>query len=159
MHLTNFTDYTLRVLIYLGMHQHEGRLVTISEVATAYGISENHLMKIVHHLAKRGCVETIRGKGGGMRLARAPEQVNLGDVVRDAENDPVIVKCSRQYHAADLIAPACALAEILGQAMRAFFDNLDRHTLADLLESQQIMLQGKGDAAAEIPPGASVPDD
>lgn len=142
MHLTNFTDYTLRVLIYLGMHQHEGRLATISEVATAYGISENHLMKIVHHLAKRGYVETIRGKGGGMRLARAPEQINLGDVVRDAENDPVIVKCSRQYHTTNLIAPACALAEILGQAMRAFFDNLDRHTLADLLESQEIMLKG-----------------
>lgn len=137
MHLTNFTDYTLRVLIYLGIHQHDDRLATISDVATAYGISENHLMKIVHHLAKRGYVETTRGKGGGMRLARAPEQVNLGDVVRDAEDDPVIAKCSQQYNTTNLIAPACTLAEILGQAMRAFFDKLDSHTLADLLEQRK----------------------
>lgn len=140
MHLTNFTDYTLRVLIYLGMHQHDGRLATISDVATAYGISENHLMKIVHHLAKRGYVETTRGKGGGMRLARAPEQVNLGDVVRDAEDDPVIVKCFQQYNATCLIAPACTLAEILGQAMCAFFDKLDSYTLANLLEQRKNLI-------------------
>jgi len=137
MHLTNFTDYTLRVLIYLGMHQHNGRLTTISDVATAYGISENNLMKIVHHLAKQGYVETTRGKGGGMRLARAPEQVNLGDVVRDAEDGPVTTRRFRQYDAPLLTAPTCALTEILEQAMHAFFDKLDSHTLADLLEQRE----------------------
>lgn len=137
MRLTIFTDYTLRVLIYLGMHQHEDRLTTISDVATAYGISENHLTKIVHHLAKQGYVETTRGKGGGMRLARAPEQVNLGDIVRGAEEDLAIVECFQKKSAACLIGPSCALAEILAQAMRAFFDTLDSHTLADLLVQRE----------------------
>ncbi len=137
MRLTIFTDYTLRVLTYLGVHQHEDRLVTISDVATAYGISENHLMKIVHHLAKQGYVETTRGKGGGMRLARAPEQINLGDVVRGAEEDLAIVECFQKNNTACPIGSACALAEILGQAMRAFFDKLDAHTLADLLEPRE----------------------
>lgn len=137
MRLTIFTDYTLRVLIYLGVHQHEHRLTTISDVATAYGISENHLTKIVHHLAKQGYVETTRGKGGGMRLARAPEQVNLGDVVRGAEEDLAILECFQKNNTACPIGPSCALAEILAQAMRAFFDKLDSHTLADLLTQRE----------------------
>ena len=137
MRLTIFTDYTLRVLIYLGVHQHENRLTTISDVATAYGISENHLTKIVHHLAKQGYVETTRGKGGGMRLALAPEQVNLGDVVRGAEEDLAIVECFQKKTPACPISSSCALAEILAQAMRAFFDKLDSHTLADLLVQRE----------------------
>ncbi len=137
MRLTIFTDYTLRVLVYLGVHQHEDRLSTIADVAVAYGISENHLMKIVHHLAKQGYVETMRGKGGGMRLARAPEQINLGDVVRGAEEDLAIAECFQKNNTACPIRSACALAGILGQAMRAFFDKLDRHTLADLLEPRE----------------------
>ncbi len=137
MRLTIFTDYTLRVLIYLGVHQHENRLATISDVATAYGISENHLTKIVHHLAKQGYVETTRGKGGGMRLARAPELVNLGDVVRGAEEDLAIVECFQKNNTACPLAPSCVLAAILAQAMRAFFDTLDSHTLADLLVQRE----------------------
>ena len=134
MRLTIFTDYTLRVLIYLGLHQHEPRLATISDVAIAYGISENHLMKIVHHLARQGYVATTRGKGGGMRLACAPEQINLGDVVRGAEEGLAIVECFQKKSTACPIGSACALAAILGKAMHAFFDELDRHTLADFLE-------------------------
>jgi Rrf2 family nitric oxide-sensitive transcriptional repressor len=82
-------------------------------------------------------VETTRGKGGGMRLARAPEQVNLGDVVRGAEEDLAIVECFQKNNTACPIGPSCALAEILAQAMRAFFDKLDSHTLADLLVQQE----------------------
>ena len=134
MRLTNFTDYTLRVLIYLGAHQREGRLATIGDVAAAYGISDNHLMKIVHHLATQGYVETTRGKGGGMRLARAPESINIGDVVRGAEEDLVLVECFRRGNPECPIAPACALQGILGRALSAFFEVLDGKTLADLLK-------------------------
>jgi len=137
MHLTSFTDYTLRVLIYLGVHRQEGRLATIGDVATTYGISENHLMKIVHHLAKQGYVETTRGKGGGMRLARAPEQINIGDVVRGAEEDLAVVECFQRDNLNCPIVPVCALRGILGCAMSAFFQVLDGQTLADLLTPQE----------------------
>ena len=134
MRLTTFTDYTLRVLIYLGAHQRESRLATIGDIATAYGVSENHLMKIVHHLAQQGYVETTRGKGGGMRLAREPDQIHVGDVVRGAEEDLAIVECFQDGNVACPIAPACALQEVLGRAVGAFFEVLDSTTLADLLK-------------------------
>ena len=136
MRLTSFTDYTLRVLIYLGAHQRECRLATIGDIAAAYGISENHLMKIVSHLAKQGYVETTRGKGGGMRLARAPENINVGDVVRGAEEDLAVVECFEGGNFECPIAPACALQGILGRALSAFFEVLDGKTLADLLVPQ-----------------------
>ncbi len=134
MRLTNFTDYNLRVLIYLGVHQREGRLATISDIASVYGISQNHLMKIVHHLAKLGYVETTRGKGGGMRLARAPELINIGEVVRGAEEDLAVVECFQKGARKCPIVPACALRGVLGRAMSAFFEVLDSQTLADLLQ-------------------------
>jgi Rrf2 family transcriptional regulator, nitric oxide-sensitive transcriptional repressor len=133
MRLTIFTDYTLRVLIFLGTHQDEGRLATISDIATAYGISENHLMKVVHHLAKQGYVETTRGKGGGIQLARAPEQINIGAVVRSAEEDLAVVECFEEGNLNCPIVPACTLRNVLGRALRAFFEVLDGQTLADLL--------------------------
>ena len=141
MRLTIFTDYTLRVLIYLGAHQQEGRLATIGDIAAAYGISDNHLMKIVYHLAKQGYVETTRGKGGGMRLARAPGEINIGDVVRGAEEDLAVVECFRRGKAQCPIAPACALQGILGRALSAFFEVLDGKTLADLLVPQAQLIR------------------
>lgn len=141
MHLTRFTDYTLRVLIYLGAHQREGRLATIGDIATAYGISKNHLMKIVYRLAKQGYVETTRGKGGGMRLARAPERINIGDVVRGAEEDLAVVACSRRGKLECAIAPACELHGLLGRAMNAFFEVLDGQTLADLLKPRARLIR------------------
>jgi len=141
MRLTIFTDYTLRVLIYLGAHQQEGRLATIGDIAAAYGISDNHLMKIVYHLAKQGYVETTRGKRGGMRLARAPGQINIGEVVRGAEEDLAVVECFRRGNPECPIAPACALRGILGRALRAFFEVLDGKTLADLLVPQAQLIR------------------
>lgn len=134
MRLTIFTDYTLRALIYLGVHRSDDHLVTIRDIAIAYDVSENHLMKVIHHLAKQGYVETTRGKGGGMRLARAPDLINLGAVVRGTEESLAVVECFEEGNVRCPIEPACALRGILACAMRAFFDVLDGKTLADLLQ-------------------------
>jgi Rrf2 family nitric oxide-sensitive transcriptional repressor len=147
MRLTTFTDYTLRVLIYLGAHQRQGRLATIGDVAAAYGISENHLMKIVHHLARQGYVETTRGKGGGMRLARAPETINIGDVVRGAEEDLALVECFQQSGPECPISPACELRGLMERALRAFLAVLDSQTLADLLAPRAQLIRIFRDAA------------
>jgi Rrf2 family transcriptional regulator, nitric oxide-sensitive transcriptional repressor len=136
MRLTIFTDYTLRVLIYLGAQHDQRHLSTIGDIATAYGISENHLMKVVHHLARQGYLETVRGKGGGMRLARTPEEINLGTVVRSTETDLAVVECFENGNFNCPIIPVCNLQDVLVRAMRGFFDVLDSHSLADLVQSK-----------------------
>jgi len=130
MHLTTFTDYTLRVLIYLALEPE--RLATIPEMANAYGISENHLMKVVHRLARSGTIESVRGKGGGVRLARAPGAIRLGEVIRASEGDSAIVECFSKAANTCRIAPVCRLTKILGDAFEGLYRSLDTFTLADL---------------------------
>lgn len=134
MKLTGFTDYTLRVLMYLALNQE--RLATIQGIAEAYGISESHLMKVVHHLAKSGVVESLRGKGGGIRLARPAGEIRLGQVVREAEGDGPIVECFGD-HDTCRITPNCKLAGVLSQAFKALYATLDEYTLADLVAQPQ----------------------
>ena len=135
MRLTTFTDYALRVLILLGLTS--DRLVTIDELATRYGISRNHLMKVVHRLATLGYVETVRGKGGGVRLARDPATVRVGDVVRDFEEDMTIVECFDAGTNTCPIEASCALQSVLRKATGRFLAELDGHRLSDLLRSRR----------------------
>ena len=132
MRLSTFSDYSLRVLMYLGVQS--DRLATISEIAVAHDISENHLMKVVHQLGRGGYLETVRGKGGGMRLARAPKDIVLGEVIRQTEGDIAMVECFSDNPSCRILS-ACRLRGILGEALSAMFLVLDGYTLADLLDN------------------------
>lgn len=133
MRLTAYTDYSLRVLMYLGLK--DDRLATIGEVSETYGISSNHLMKIIHNLGKLGYIKTVRGRGGGMKLAGKPQEINLGQFVRQVEPDFAIVECFEPRRRHDcVITPACRLQVVLDKAVQSFLDVLDQYTLADLLQ-------------------------
>lgn len=128
MHLTRMTDYALRLLIYVA--RHPDRLCTIAEIASVHRISRPHLMKITHQLALHGWIETVRGRGGGLRLSRPAEEINLGAVVRSIEPDFHLVECFAAGNACTLTGD-CGLAGILSGALREFMAHLDGRTLAD----------------------------
>ena len=130
LRLTQYTDFSIRVLIYLGLHP--DRRCTIQEIAERYNISRNHLMKVVQQLAGAGFVTSVRGSGGGLTLPRAADQINLADVVTEMEPDFAMVECFRENNEC-VITPACPLAPMLDRATRAFLDALREYTLADLL--------------------------
>lgn len=134
MRLTVYTDFSLRVLIFLALKP-DG-LATIGEIAKAYAISKNHLMKVVHQLGVAGYVDTVRGKGGGLRLARPAEDIVVGQVVRHTEPDMALVPCFEPATNPCAILPGCALRGVLSEAKAAFLSILDRHTLADLVRSR-----------------------
>jgi len=130
MKLTLFTDYAVRVLLYLGARPE--RLCSIAEVARAYRVSQNHLMKVVNQLARQGYVESVRGRSGGIRLGRTPDAINLGALIRATEDGFELVDCGRC-----VAAPACGVTSVLGEALAAFLAVLDRYTLADMLGRRQ----------------------
>jgi len=132
MRLTTMSDYAMRLLMYVG--QHPERLCTIAEVARAYDISEAHLTKITHQLSLAGWLETVRGKGGGMRLAIHPQAIGLGAVVRSMEPDFNVVECLTHDTSCQLVSN-CQLTGIINGALQSFMQYLDRYTLADLLMS------------------------
>lgn len=136
MRLTSFTDYSLRVLIYLALKPEQ--LATIPEIAQAYTISENHLMKVVHQLAKSGVITSVRGKGGGIRLARPAAEIRLGSVIRQTEGTAPIVECFGGESQCNLI-PACKLKGVLAEAFAALYDVLDQYTLADMVSQPKIL--------------------
>lgn len=131
MRLTTYTDYGLRVLMYLGLRGEA--IATIQEIADQYGISKNHLMKLVHELGQLGYVETIRGKNGGLRLGRPPGEITVGEIVRRLEPDMALVECLQGAGADCRIESDCVLRPALEEALDRFLETLDGYTLADLL--------------------------
>lgn len=128
MRLTRYTDYAMRTLLFIAARPE--RLYSISEVADAYGISKNNLMKVVNDLASAGYLETVRGRNGGVRLARPPSEINVGQVIRHMEEGFDLADC-----ASCVIAPACGLTGALAQAVHAFLAVLDGYTLEDLTQT------------------------
>ncbi|MBT2187181.1 Rrf2 family transcriptional regulator [Sphingobium nicotianae] len=132
MRLTRYTDYSLRVLIHLALH--EDRLCSIGEISHTYKISHNHLMKVVNALARDGFVETIRGRSGGMRLARPTDKITVGEVVRRTEEGFDLADCS-----GCLLSPACGLTGVLAEGMNAMLAVFDSYTIASLLADRATM--------------------
>lgn len=131
MRLTDFTDYALRVLMHLGAHP--GKTITIREIAAAHGISHNHLSKIVYHLGLHGVLTTLRGRCGGIQLARQPEQIMLGDVIRMTEPDFQMVECFSEHDSSCVLAGRCRLKCLLAEATGAYLERLDKVPLSALL--------------------------
>ena len=137
MRLTVYTDYALRVLIYVALHPE--RRPTIAEIASSYGISRNHVMKVVHQLGVAGYIDTVRGQSGGMSLARPARDIILGEVVRRTEPDMALAPCFAPSGAGCAISPACKLRGALHQARAAFLAVLDEYSLAGLVENRQAL--------------------
>ncbi|MBS0340043.1 MAG: Rrf2 family transcriptional regulator [Proteobacteria bacterium] len=137
MKLTVFTDYSLRVLIYLAAQP--GRRATVAQICAAFDVKANHLTKVVHHLAKRGWIQTVRGKGGGITLAKLPEDISLGEVVRDTEGAAQPAECFAQEHSRCAIVRQCELKGALAEAVNAFFAVLDRRTLAEITRNRSAL--------------------
>ena len=131
MRLTNFTDFALRLLMYAAVH--EDRLITIEEASEVYNISRAHLMKVTNTLTRGGLLKAVRGRSGGLALAKPPRKIRLGDVVRATEPDFALVECFDSGGSDCRIERVCALKRVLAQALEAFIATLDRYTLADLV--------------------------
>ncbi len=138
MRLTLYTDYALRMLMHLAVH--EERLCSISEIAATFGVSRNHMMKVANDLGRAGYVSAVRGRTGGLRLARAAERINLGEVVRHTEDGFNLTDCANC-----IISPACGLTHALATALSAFLKTLDGYTLADIASKRSALRRLMGD--------------
>lgn len=139
MRLTLYTDYSLRVLMYLGVRGQQYQ-ATIQEIADTYNISKNHLMKVTHQLGQLGLIETVRGRGGGIRLAHDPKDINIGAVVRKTEEDFHLVECFDPKNNLCKIAPECQLKNALNEALQAYLKVLDSYYLGDFLHATEGLL-------------------
>ena len=150
MRLSEYTDCTLRVLMYCAAHRE--RLVTIGELAEYHGVSKNHLMKVVNDLAHQGLIETTRGRGGGLRLLKEPGAIRIGDVVRATETDFRLVECFDPRTNLCSLTPSCRLKHVFDDALQAYFRALDGATLADLIPGPAATPRRKPAGPAGHPP-------
>jgi len=134
MHLSLFSDYSLRVLMYAAL---KGDTFQLSDVSTAYAISRNHVAKVIPSLSKLGYLDTKRGRGGGIQLACPAEDIRIGKLIRETEDQPVIVECFDHRTNTCPINGSCRLKSALAAAMSAFYESLDRFTLQDLVTGPQ----------------------
>ena len=139
MRFTYYTDYALRVLMYLGARA--GERCKTHDIAVSFDISEAHLVKVVHHLGALGVVETVRGRHGGITLAKEPAEIGIGEVVRSTEAERAIVECFDPETNTCPLSPACVLQRALSEALDAFYDTLDGYTLADLIQPRASLRQ------------------
>lgn len=139
MRLTYHTDYALRMLVYLALNR--GRPSRVADVAESYGISRNHLLKVALRLGRLGYLTTVRGRSGGIALARKPEEINLGDVVRQIEDDFGLVECIRFDGGTCTISPACRLKGVVRKAVEAFLSVFDDYSLADIAGNTEVLAE------------------
>lgn len=135
MRMTLQTDYALRMLIFLAVRPEAP--CTVSDVAEAYGLSHNHLLKVARRLGQLGAVTTLRGRAGGITLAKEPENIGLGAIVRGIEESLALVECMGAGESACVLTPACRLKGIVAEALDAYLAVFDRYTLADLVTNRQ----------------------
>lgn len=150
MRLSEYTDYSLRVLMYCAANPE--RLVTIAELAEQHQVSRNHLMKVVNDLSRQGVIATTRGRGGGLRLLQAADTIRVGDIVRSAETDFRLVECFDPATNACTLSPTCRLKHVFDSALQAYFRELDGVTLADITQSPSL-----GTSAVQKPPTGPAP--
>lgn len=137
MRMTFHTDYALRMLIYVAMRP-DG-ICTVHQVAETYGLSRNHLLKVAPTLSRLGHIETIRGRAGGIRLARPATEINIGSLVRATEEDFSLVECMQKEGGVCAISPACMLKGMFAEALEAYLTVLDRYTLADAVRNRKAL--------------------
>lgn len=137
MKLTNYTDYSLRVLIYLAIKGPDSKS-TITEITDAYQISRNHLTKVVHQLGQIGVIKTTRGRGGGISLAQHPKDVTIGSIVRKTEENFHMVECFNEANNTCVLTPVCGLKHVLHEALTAYLTVLDRYTIADIVKEPEM---------------------
>lgn len=148
MRLTQWTDYSLRVLMYCAACEHRDLPVTITEIADSHGISRSHLTKIVHQLGAHGLLETTRGRGGGIRLCKPAAEINVGELIRQTETDFTMVECFDVQTNQCCLSPQCRLKGVLQQATNSYLAVLDGVTLADLIAPPDARAKG---AMVEMP--------
>jgi len=140
MKLTNYTDYALRVLIYVANKDMNNKS-TITEISNAYHISRNHLVKVIHQLGKIGVIHTTQGRGGGITLAKPPNMINVGYIVRQTEDNFHLVECFNKENNNCVLTPVCGLRTVLGEALAAYLAVLDKYTIHDLITDPQTFKQ------------------